>query len=92
MSKNTILITGANSFYAGAIIKLLLSSHHGQVFIHATVRDVKKGEYLEKKWGKENLKYFVVADITEEEAFFEAVRGCNLVCHVASVGFFTLIR
>lgn len=79
----TILVTGATSFIAGHIIKLLLEKGYN---VRGTVRSqAKESTVLENI--PENLRKQVsfahVADITTD-SFDEAVQGVNGIIHVAS--------
>jgi nucleoside-diphosphate-sugar epimerase len=79
----TILVTGATSFIAGHIIKLLLEKDYN---IRGTVRSQEK-EALVLETIPENLRHrlsFVhVADIAVD-SFDEAVQGVHGIIHVAS--------
>ncbi|KAK4937917.1 hypothetical protein LTR10_021558 [Elasticomyces elasticus] len=77
---HTVLVTGANSFYAAAIMNELVKRG---VFIHGAVRNESARGPLEARYGP-NIKVFIVPDITTPSAFNEAVRGCDAVFHVAS--------
>ena len=74
-----VLITGANSFYAAAIIGRLPKN----IKFHAAVRAEKAKAYLEKIHG-DRVTVFLTPDITKADAFNEAVKGCDAIFHVAS--------
>jgi nucleoside-diphosphate-sugar epimerase len=82
MSK-TILVTGATSFIAGHIIKLLLEKGY---HVRGTVRSQAKESHVLETI-PENLRHQVsfvhIADITSD-SFDEAVQGVNGIIHVAS--------
>lgn len=83
--KSPVLVTGATGYVAGWLIKRLLEE--GKT-VHGTVRDLKNKSKvkhllaLEKKLPG-TLKLFQ-ADLLEEGAFDEAVKGCGIVFHTAS--------
>lgn len=77
---HTVLVTGANSFYAAAIMEKLAKEG---VLIHATVRSPISKPYLEAQFGA-SIKVFIVPDITAPAAFEEAIAGCDAVFHIAS--------
>ncbi|GES64666.1 cinnamoyl-CoA reductase [Aspergillus terreus] len=79
-SFNTVLVTGANSFYAAAIMEKLAKKG---VVIHATVRSEAAKPPLEVRFGS-SIKVFIVPDITAPTAFQEAIVGCDAVFHIAS--------
>ncbi|KAL1751805.1 hypothetical protein FB107DRAFT_221234 [Schizophyllum commune] len=80
-----VLVTGANGFVAMWTVRTLLERGYS---VRATVRSAQKGEYLVRYF--ENLKYgdkfelAIVADITQENAFDEAVVGVDAILHMAS--------
>ncbi|CZR65110.1 related to flavonol reductase/cinnamoyl-CoA reductase [Phialocephala subalpina] len=76
----TVLVTGANGFYAAAIMDRLVKDG---ITIHGTVRSQRAVEALETKYGKQ-IKIFIVPDICAENAFHDAVKGVDAVFHVAS--------
>ncbi|KAK5057514.1 hypothetical protein LTR84_011514 [Exophiala bonariae] len=77
---HTVLVTGANAFYAAAIMDELVQKG---VKIHAAVRRESARTPLEQRYGS-SIVVFIVPDITVSTAFDEAVRGCDAVFHVAS--------
>ena len=79
----TILVTGATSFIAGHIIKLLLEKGY---LVRGTVRSqAKESNVLETIPDnlKERVSFAHVADITTD-SFDEAVQGVQGIIHVAS--------
>jgi nucleoside-diphosphate-sugar epimerase len=76
----TVLVTGANGFYAAAIMDRLAKDG---ITIHGTVRSQGAVEALETKYGKK-IQLFVVPDICVKHAFHEAVKGVDAIFHVAS--------
>lgn len=79
-SFNRVLVTGANSFYAAAIMEKLAKNG---VVIHATVRSEAAKPPLEARFGS-SIKVFIVPDITAPTAFEEAIVDCDAVFHIAS--------
>lgn len=83
--KTPILVTGATGYIASWVIKKLLEQGHS---VHATVRDLNKTasySHLEKiaQSQNANLKFFK-ANLLEEGSFDDAMRGCEIVIHMAS--------
>ncbi|KAL2788889.1 hypothetical protein BJX66DRAFT_339823 [Aspergillus keveii] len=77
---NKVLVTGANSFYAAAIMEKLAEKG---VMIHAAVRSPTSKPHLEAQF-RTSIKVFIVLDITAPAAFDEAIVGCDAVFHIAS--------
>lgn len=80
-----IMVTGATGYVAGRLIEKLLTEGHT---VHAAVRqpdNKEKTKYLDALAEKTpgNIKYFK-ADLLEEGAYDEAMKGCELVFHTAS--------
>ncbi|KAK6404296.1 hypothetical protein LTR95_018878, partial [Oleoguttula sp. CCFEE 5521] len=76
----TVLVTGANSYYAAAIMDELVKR---EVHIRGAVRSATAQPPLEKRYGR-NIEVVVVPDITVADAFDQAVKGCDAIFHVAS--------
>lgn len=80
-----VLVTGASGYVAGWLIKGLLDKG---LTVHATVRNVlnpKSTAHLQKLADQSSGKiYFFNADLLQEGAFDEAMKGCELVFHTAS--------
>ncbi|KDQ17916.1 hypothetical protein BOTBODRAFT_171618 [Botryobasidium botryosum FD-172 SS1] len=79
----TVLVTGASGFVGAWVIKALL----GEGFnVRGTVRSAPKGDYLAKLFESygDAFSYVIVADMTVEGAFDEAVKGIHGVVHLAS--------
>lgn len=77
---STVLVTGANSFYAAAIMDKLVARG---IKIHATVRNPAAKTPLQTRY-RESIEVFIVSDMTTASAFREAIKGCDAVFHVAS--------
>ncbi len=80
-----VFVTGATGYVAGRLVEKLLSE--GKT-VHAAVRnpnDKKKTKYLDELAAKlpGNIKYFK-ADLLDEGAYDEGMKGCELVYHTAS--------
>ena len=83
-----VLITGATGYFAGELVRQCLQDG---LKVHTTVRDPSKKErlvYLEKvaeehKSAGGSLTFFK-ADLLDEGSFAEAMKGCEVVFHVAS--------
>lgn len=77
---STVLVTGANSFYAAAIMDKLVVRG---IKIHATVRSPATKKPLQIRYS-ESIKVFIVSDMTHASAFRDAIKGCGAIFHVAS--------
>ncbi|KAH6903136.1 D-lactaldehyde dehydrogenase [Coprinopsis sp. MPI-PUGE-AT-0042] len=78
-----VLVTGANGYIAMWTVRKLLEKGYS---VRATVRSEKKGAHLVdyfKSYG-DKLEIAVVADISKEGAFDEAVKGVDAIEHTAS--------
>ena len=84
-----VCVTGANGFLGGHIVEEFLKSG---VDVHGTVRDPKSaksaflvalGEKYAKQVGCGKLTLFA-ADLEKEGSFDEAIKGCEVVVHVAA--------
>ncbi|KAK1259556.1 Cinnamoyl-CoA reductase 1 [Acorus gramineus] len=83
MAGETVCVTGAASFLASWLVKLLLSKGYK---VHGTVRnpDDEKNSHLKNLEGaSENLKLFK-ADVLDYGSLVAAVKGCVGVFHAAS--------
>lgn len=84
-SEKKVLVTGATGFIAGWLIKKLVEAG---VCVHAAVREPendRKVEHLKKL--SENGPGSVVlfkTDLLESGSFVKAMKGCNIVFHIAS--------
>lgn len=81
-----VLATGATGYVAGWIVKRLLEEG---VTVHAAVRnprDVAKLAHLDQMALKlpGSIRYFK-ADLLDEGSYAEAMQGCAIVFHTASV-------
>jgi len=72
-----ILVTGGTGFTGGHLVKKLLEDSSNELRVIA--RNEKKAEGL-KKFGVE----VVIGDISDKEAVFKAVKGMDIVFHVAA--------
>jgi len=91
--KAPILVTGADGYIAGVLVRELLWKGH---LVHATVLDLKAPQVddLKKiaaaadkssssKAGGASIKFFT-ANLLEPGSFHEAMQGCRIVIHTAS--------
>lgn len=73
---STVLVTGVNGFIASHVADQLLEAGYK---VKGTARSADKAKWLEelfdKKYGKEKYETVVVADMIEDGAFDEAVKG-----------------
>jgi nucleoside-diphosphate-sugar epimerase len=76
----TVLVTGANSFYAGAIIDLLVARNF---HINGTVRSASSIPPLQALHDS-SFTPFLVPDITVPHVFDAAAQNCIAIFHVAS--------
>jgi len=72
-----ILVTGGTGFTGGHLVRKLLEDSSNELRVIA--RDEKKAENL-KKLGVE----IIIGDISDKEAVFRAVKGADIVFHVAA--------
>ena len=81
----TVLITGGSGFLGGWCVLAALERGYN---VRATVRDsAREGELrsiVEAQTGSSDRLSVVLADLTAEEGWQEAVSGCAYVLHVAS--------
>jgi nucleoside-diphosphate-sugar epimerase len=84
-SKQTVLVTGASGFIAmHCILKLIEQGYH----VRGTLRSPTRAPGLRQAFSKyttndERLE-FCKADLTSDEGWDEAARGCTYILHVAS--------
>lgn len=74
-SYSTVLVNGANSFFAAAIMDKLTE-------IHGAVRTERAAQPLKDRYGT-SIDVLIVPDITVPDAFRQA-KNCDAVIHVAS--------
>ncbi|KAL5319508.1 hypothetical protein ACEPPN_012563 [Leptodophora sp. 'Broadleaf-Isolate-01'] len=81
-----ILVTGVNGMVASNIASLLLEMGYK---MRGTVRNVEKASWMQEKfdkmYGKNSFELVSVADLADEGAFDEAVKGVSGIAHVASI-------
>jgi len=77
LAGKTVLVTGATGFLGGALTERLV---HEGVQVRALARNPQKAKRIENLPGVE----IVQGDITHADALHEAVRGCEIVFHVAA--------
>ena len=81
-----VLVTGANGFVASHVAKQFLERGYK---VRGTVRDLKKSAWLVedlfKTYADKGDFELVVADLAADNAFDEAIKGVQIVEHVASV-------
>lgn len=78
-----VCVTGASGFIASHVVKQLLEKGHR---VHGTVRDAtntRKVAHLLALPGAERLTLFS-AELMQDSSYDEAVRGCEVVFHMAS--------
>lgn len=81
----TVLVTGGNGFVGGWCVVELLEQGYA---VRATVRSTAKAENVRTATAKggadvANLS-IAIADLTKDDGWEEAMRGCDYVLHVAS--------
>jgi nucleoside-diphosphate-sugar epimerase len=82
---NTILVTGGSGFVGGwCTVELLRRGH----LVRTTVRDLSREAQVREAAAREvdpaDRLEVVAADLTRDDGWREAVRGCDHVLHVAS--------
>ena len=75
---DTVLVTGGSGFIAGHTIRALLDQGYA---VRASVRSRDKGTALRDQFPEVET---VLADLTRDEGWDEAARGCSFVLHMAS--------
>jgi nucleoside-diphosphate-sugar epimerase len=75
-----VMVTGANSFYAAAIMDELVKRG---VYINAAVRREGAAIPLKARYS-DAIQLFIVPDITTANAYNEAVKDCEAIFHIAS--------
>lgn len=75
-----ILVTGGSGFVGSHCIKRLLADGH---VVRTTVRFASRADDVRKMIGGDAVE-FVEADLSRDDGWPEAVRGCSHVLHVAS--------
>ena len=82
---STILVTGASGFIALHCIEQLLGAGHQ---VRGTVRSLSRQGEIEEALttaGRDvSALSLYEADLTKEEGWDEAVKGCDYVLHIAS--------
>ncbi|KAH6918144.1 D-lactaldehyde dehydrogenase [Coprinopsis sp. MPI-PUGE-AT-0042] len=83
ISSGKVLVTGANGYVAMWVVKRLLERGYS---VRGTIRSADKAHYLKEYFSEyaDRLEIFVVADMTQDGAFDEAVKGVDAVQHIAS--------
>jgi dihydroflavonol-4-reductase len=80
-----VLVTGASGFVANHVILKLLARGHQ---VRGTVRSTAKGDALKATLGKHDPRAagieLVMADLSSDAGWADAVKGCEFVQHVAS--------
>ncbi|KAH9034606.1 hypothetical protein EDB85DRAFT_995454 [Lactarius pseudohatsudake] len=78
-----VLVTGANGYLAVWIVKKYLEAGYS---VRGTVRSLSKSAFLKEQFAGygERFELVVVADITKDGAFDEAVKGVDAIAHTAS--------
>ncbi|KDQ17960.1 hypothetical protein BOTBODRAFT_29279 [Botryobasidium botryosum FD-172 SS1] len=79
----TVLVTGASGYVAVPIVKELLDRGYN---VRGTVRSLAKGDYLKNlfKAHEPRFQYVIVTDMSDPDAFDDAVTGVDAVAHTAS--------
>lgn len=82
---STSLVTGGTGFVGLYVIKLLLERGHR---VHTTVRSLKNKSkckpLLDLQTQYHGLLHLFEADLMKADSFTEAMKGCEVVYHVAS--------
>ncbi|KAJ7439334.1 D-lactaldehyde dehydrogenase [Mycena latifolia] len=79
-----VLVSGANGFIAVWVLQTLLEKGYS---VRGTVRSASKAAHLDslfKEKYAEKWEWVIVADITKEGAFDEAVKSVDAILHMAS--------
>ncbi|WOO81690.1 Ketoreductase azaE [Vanrija pseudolonga] len=79
-----VLVTGANGYIASWVTLYLLQQGYS---VRGTTRNDAKGQWMKEMYkdrGLDNFDYVVVADLENDNAFDEAVKGVDAIIHTAS--------
>lgn len=77
-----ILVTGASGFVASNIVKEALLFGYR---VRGTVRSSDKATQTRDLFDSPDYETAIVADLAEEGAFEDAVKGCDAIIHAASI-------
>lgn len=80
ISYGRVLVTGANSFYAAAIIDRLVKLG---IKVHGAIRRESAINPLKRRYG-DWIRVFLTPNIEGPGAFMDAVQGCDAIFHIAS--------
>jgi nucleoside-diphosphate-sugar epimerase len=84
-SQTTVLVTGASGFIAlHCILQLLEHGYRARGTLRTPTREPALRNALAKHVDAADRLEFVTADLTRDEGWLDAVRGCTYVLHVAS--------
>tara|TARA_A100001011_G_C14240317_1_gene812965 strand:- start:456 stop:1466 length:1011 start_codon:yes stop_codon:yes gene_type:complete len=79
-----ILVTGATSYIGKHCIALLIEKGYK---VRTTIRDIKRADQvksdLEAHLGKSVDLKFYEADLMKEDGWFDAIKGCDAIIHIA---------
>jgi nucleoside-diphosphate-sugar epimerase len=79
---DTVLVTGGSGFLAGFVIRRLLDEGY---HVRTTLRSLRREtEVRSRVDGTDDELSFAAADLTSDDGWDDAVRGCAHVLHVAS--------
>jgi nucleoside-diphosphate-sugar epimerase len=83
---STVLVTGGSGFIAShCILQLLAAGHEVRTTVRSRSREAQVRELLRSGGAEPGARLsFTAADLTRDEGWPEAVRGCERVLHVAS--------
>ncbi|EPY53374.1 flavonol reductase/cinnamoyl-CoA reductase family [Schizosaccharomyces cryophilus OY26] len=82
-----VLVTGVTGFVGAHVAVSLLKKGYR---VRGTVRSMEKANELVRLNPdlKDKIEFVIVKDIVEPDAFKDAVKNCDYICHVASPFFF----
>ncbi|KAF7371236.1 hypothetical protein MSAN_00759300 [Mycena sanguinolenta] len=91
ISSGKVLVSGANGFIGAWVVRTLLEMGFA---VRGAVRSIEKGAHLREIFAAygDKLELIVVADITQEGAFDEAVKGVDAIEHMASPVHFSAVE
>lgn len=83
MSKKLVLVTGITGFIGAHVAKQLLQAGY---HVRGTVRSMEKANELVRLNPdfKDEVEFVIVKDIVDPNAFEDAIKNVDYVCHVAS--------